>query len=363
MAAIQKHSFSGYNKAILRAIRDAEKQGKQVREVIVRPDVEVVANPKKGAASRKKLRSSDVKRKSSRRRNAYGLDRFFGRKPRVTKETWQFAGDSRRARALSKAGVSKKLMPHYTTMDWKELQGLDPAFVKKVMRGMNPRRISSKLRSAISSKIRQLRSEGMPQKQAVAAALREARSGYLKPKGTYRRSKRRNPESDSMQRAGQTYAMFHGRGPSEVLKGNAMVKKFSPGDVAALGDLVSLSVGDNAYQVQWGAKERPLLATDRCAKQLFIVGGNQALDGMMSGMKLRPGGDMVDLGEVNQIEYLTEKRFDGFQPIIYFHQFGEEDAKRNPNKVRRPRLRYSRKSKKLMLVGGAYKIKKDGIIN
>jgi hypothetical protein len=293
------------------------------------------------------------------KRNAFGLDRFIGRKPRVTSETWTRAGDKRRSRALSKAGVPKKLLPAYVNDSWKDLQQLDPGFVRKVMRSLNPAKLS-KLRVAISSKIRQLRSEGVPQKQAVAIALREARAGYLKP-GKYKRKGRRNPESPGMERAGETYAMFHGRGAKEVVEIDEL--RNEPTNLAALGDLVSLIVGENDYQIQWGSKERPLLATDKNANALYIVGGNQAIDSLLRDLGVSSSADLVDLGEVNQIEYFTQKDFDNFEPIIYFHKFGEEDAKKNPRKVRRPRLLYSKRNKKLMLAGGGYKIKRDGIIN
>ena len=98
--------------------------------------------------------------------------------------------------------------------------------------------------------------------------------------------------------------------------------------------------------------------------QLYIVGGNQCLsDALLKDLGVSGKVDVVDLGEINQIEYFTQKDFDNFKPIVYYHQFGEEDAKKNPRSVRRPRLLYSRRYRKLMLAGGAYKIKHDGIIN
>jgi hypothetical protein len=319
-------------------------------------------------AARKKASPSRIKRPSSHkkwarissRKNAFGLDRFVGRKKRTTSESWTRAGDKRRTKAVRRAGVSVKSAPAYSRLDWKDLQGLDSGFVSKVMKGLNPR-ISPRDRAAISSKIRQLRSEGMSQKQAVAAAFRQVRSGYTR-KGGYKRKGRRNPQDENMfQRAGETYAMFHGRGSGKVIE----VEELSgdPKDLASLGDLLALIVGDNDYQLQWGKGERPLLATDPDAKQLYIVGGDQRLDGLLQDLSIRSQADLVDLGEVSQIEYFTQKSFDNFEPIIYYHKFGEEDVKKNPHKVRRPRLLYSRRNKKLMLAGGGYKIKKEGIIN
>ena len=160
--------------------------------------------------------------------------------------------------------------------------------------------------------------------------------------------------------------MFHGRGPKEVVT----VKQLEgdPTKVAALGDLTFLVVGDNeapAYKIAWGGKkEKPFLATNPKATQLYIVGGDQDMDEMLRRLGVTSASqDLLDLGEVHEVEYYTQKDFDNFAPIRYYHHFGEEDAKKNPRHIRRPRLIYSRRLKKLMLAGGAYKIKKDGIIN
>ncbi len=298
-----------------------------------------------------------------KKQNAFGLDRFIGRKPRTTAESWTRAGSARRARALTKAGVPKKLLPAYVTDEWKDLQGLDPSFVQKVMSGLNPGKLSPRIRAGIKKKIRQLRREGTPPAQAVAIAFSEMRAGRLFAKRKVRtarkarQARRGNPNGED--RAGEMYAVFHGRGPSKTVT----VSEMAPKDLAALGDLVSLRLGNNDYQIGWTKGERPLLAADPGADQLYIVGGDQTLNDLLQSMGVHTHVDVVDLGEIAQIEYFTQKDFDNFEPIVYYHTFGEEDAKENPRHVRRPRLLYSRRYKKLMLAGGGYRIKRDGIIN
>jgi hypothetical protein len=321
--------------------------------------------------------SKPPNRKERRKRNAFGLDRFFGRKSRVTSSDWNRAGEARRAQALRAAGVSKKLMPMYTDMSWRDMQSLEPSFITKVMSSLPARKNSRKrprIRkntsgTALAKKIRELmRDNGMSRSEATKAATRILRASHTKP-GEYKRSRRherRNP--DALDRAGQTYAMFHGRGPKEVVKVNELTG--GPKTVTALGDLLYFVVvpGDDdsaAYKVAWGSGDkRPFLASNTKATQLYIVGGNQDVDEMLRKMGVTSSAqDLLDLGEVREVEYYTQKDFDNFTPIRYFHHFGEED-KRNPRgRVRRPRLIYSRSNKKLMLAGGAYKIKKDGIIN
>lgn len=334
---------------------------------------------------------------SRRKKNVFGLDRIFGssRKPRVTSVTWDRAGARRRGAALQRAGVSKKQLPAYTGYSWRELQGsFDPGFITKVMSGLkaNPRKrtkvgprnrgrnlvppaatvrglykkalaklkkLSNPQRTAVGTKIRQLMAEGYPKQQAIAIAL-----------GMQRRSKpgarRRRNQGGALTRAEETYSMFHGRGPREILEVKELVGE--PDTTAALGRLVSLKIdepGQYEFVIQFvKSEEQPLLATDCDANQLYIVGGDQSMDEILKTAGIGGNLDMVDIGEVAQVEYFTQKGFDNFAPVVYFHDFGEEDKKRNPrSKPRRPRLIYSRRNKKLHLVGGAYRIKKEGIIN
>jgi hypothetical protein len=68
------------------------------------------------------------------------------------------------------------------------------------------------------------------------------------------------------------------------------------------------------------------------------------------------GKDLVDLGDVYLVEYFTQKRFDKFEPIGYFHHFGEKTGVR-------PRLIYDRVHKLLSLAGGEYFVTPRGIEN
>jgi hypothetical protein len=378
--------FGGKRKRAARA----RTRGAAVREAIGAGNALVGKAVRDAARGQDRISRIDVKvdaRARNRKRNAFGLDRFFGRKSRVTSSDWNRAGKARRAQALRAAGVSKKLLPVYTDLSWRDMQSLEPSFITKVMaslparknaRRANARKTVARKRprkantsgTAIGKKIRELMATGMSQQQAGKAAKRLLRAGHTKP-GSYKRSprrKRRNPDA-ALDRAGETYAMFHGRGPKEVVT----VKQIEgdPKTMTALGDLQYFVVvpGDDesaAYKVAWGAGDkRPFLATNHKATQLYIVGGNQNVDEMLRKMGVTSSSpqDLLDLGEVREVEYYTQKAFDNFTPIRYFHHFGEEDAKRNPRRIRRPRLIYSRRNKKLMLAGGGYKIKKDGIIN
>src|ERR1700677_2600009 len=80
-------------------------------------------------------------------------------------------------------------------------------------------------------------------------------------------------------------------------------------------------------------------------KQLFFVGGNQKLDdSMLRKLGCDPEKDFCDLGDCCLIEYFAQKKFDKYEPMTYYHEFGEDTGTR-------PRLFY-RKNPGNVRVGG-----------
>lgn len=92
------------------------------------------------------------------------------------------------------------------------------------------------------------------------------------------------------------------------------------------------------------------------AKQLYIVGGNQNIDDLLPALGVDASKDHCDLGFAYLIEYFTQKKFDKYQAINYWHHFGELTGVQ-------PRLMYNQKYKRLYLVGGEYVVKAAGIDN
>ena len=100
----------------------------------------------------------------------------------------------------------------------------------------------------------------------------------------------------------------------------------------------------------------PDLAAVPNSKQLYILGKQTAADSILASLGSDPEKDVLDLGFVYLIEYFTQKRFDRFEPINYFHHFGESSGVT-------PRLIYDRSNKLLSLAGGEYKVTPRGIEN
>jgi hypothetical protein len=95
-----------------------------------------------------------------------------------------------------------------------------------------------------------------------------------------------------------------------------------------------------------------LLSSNEDGTQLYLVGGDQSLDISTLGIE----GDaatkeLVTIGDVCKVYYETEKDFDKFETIQYHHELGEETGEL-------PVLAYDRLNKRLLFVGGAYRIER-----
>jgi hypothetical protein len=193
------------------------------------------------------------------------------------------------------------------------------------------------------------------------------------------------------------YRKFHGRGPDKIYE--MQVAGLDPygghPELTSLGPLIRLIVGegvtlggeygDEVQEAEWvreisfvpsvarwhdwlertdppvqeaRAKLREYKAPDLASvpntRQLYIVGGTYAVDAVALGAD--PEKDLLDLGNVYLVEYFTQKRFDRFDPIGYFHHFGEKSGVQ-------PRLLYDCVHKLLSLAGGEYVVTPRGIEN
>jgi len=203
---------------------------------------------------------------------------------------------------------------------------------------------------------------------------------------------RKNPsEADTL------YRKFHGRGPDRIYE--MQVAGVDPygghPELTSLGPLIRFVVGegvelggqygDEVQEAEWvreisfvpsvtrwhewlertdpppqeaKAKLRewkvPDLASVPNTKQLYILGGTYNVDAAELGAD--GDKDLLDLGNVYLIEYFTQKRFDRFEPINYFHHFGEKSHVQ-------PRLLFDRIHNLLSLAGGEYKVTSRGIEN
>jgi len=174
-------------------------------------------------------------------------------------------------------------------------------------------------------------------------------------------TKRGNPSKRNYADATELYTKFHGRGPRQVTDTGLSTADYdNHSELAQLGRLVSLTIGGHGWRkkIEWGSREAPDLACEPSGTQLYFVGGSQNLDTALTTLPAAKvvGSDRVDIGVAYQVEYFARKGFDNFQAVTYYHELGETTGER-------PRVVYDKRKKRIHLVGGAYVVKPEGIVN
>lgn len=262
-----------------------------------------------------------------RRRNLFGFGGGSSGKTVVTREAAQ-AQQRKAARTLFEKGEYRQ--------------------AKKVAR-MSPRRFAKRAgfkREGI------LRRTARRTKARIAGAAHGAVDRLLG-------NPQRNQDGE-LAAAKKLHAKFHGAPSRRTLTPPANGEPRE--DLAGLGHVSKLIVAavelhGAKVEISFTSGEAPLLASDPKGTQLYLVGGNQKLDDALPafGCKRIPNA-FYELGRLVQIEYRTRKDFDNFQPVTYFHAFGEDTGEQ-------PALLYDSQRQKLWIAGGAYKVKREGIVN
>ena len=151
------------------------------------------------------------------------------------------------------------------------------------------------------------------------------------------------------------FQSFHGRDPKEISE--KFVEDAVRLDYTCLGDLEYLIFkGEGKKDVKLDFEgDGVKLASSPDGHQLYAIGGNQNLSRCLDQFSDDPKKDFFDLGECCEVQYLARKIHGNFEPVSYFHKFGEENGEL-------PRGMYDQIRKQIFFVGGAYYIDtKDGV--
>lgn len=179
-----------------------------------------------------------------------------------------------------------------------------------------------------------------------------------------------NPSnSDSFEEATEVSEGFHGRSP-EYIEDIIEIEKYRT-KLAHLGDLVEFEILDHSGRkvtpinfAEHDSEEHVSVSSTPDRRQILLNGGNQSidLDSFSDLSDSEREKDYVKLGEVFSISYYTDKHHlegpayqkDGTE---YIHKFGEEEG------GERPILVYDRLNSRMLLVGGSYEVRDEGIYN
>ncbi len=178
---------------------------------------------------------------------------------------------------------------------------------------------------------------------------------------------KRNPEdedaplSSSESEAAEVFEMFHGEPSDGTLSYEETV--FEPDYYTGLGDLVSLKVvtpKNKEVEIsapdpnRFDAHQVVKLACAADRKQLYFIGGDQALDTAKLGFTDRQTKHHMLIGVLVEVTYQTRKKFHKFKLTDYYHGLGEKSGNQ-------PILIYDPFSQKLGVAGGNYLVEDVGI--
>ncbi len=166
-----------------------------------------------------------------------------------------------------------------------------------------------------------------------------------------KRKRRRNSEAEAARALSEA---FHGRPLRSVREVTERYE--TPTQLADLGRLVLLDVRTPEGRAELGRGGNVRVAATGDGRNLYFVGGNQTLDLAQLGLGNILPRDYVPVGKVRKIVYFTSKDFHDFEPIEYVHRFGEQSGEE-------PELVYDTRNRKLLLVGGSYEVRREGIVN
>ncbi len=176
----------------------------------------------------------------------------------------------------------------------------------------------------------------------------------VNPVTPFRGGMRRNPESG----AAAMYETFHQRAPERV---EEYEENFHyHGWLAELGEMQEIKVAliyldppkEAVIRFDPGTK----LGCSEDGRQLYLVGGDQSVDLKSLGFGKEWVRDYMLLGVLHELTYRTKKGFDKFKTIDYYHELGEDSGDL-------PVLAYDNLNQQLMVVGGKYVVKYEGIVN
>jgi hypothetical protein len=161
--------------------------------------------------------------------------------------------------------------------------------------------------------------------------------------------------------AAEVYEEFHGRPSSEVVTVSEKIHYHK--NLAALGEFRTLVVlARDGAKVTLSRFKKAILCTNEQKDQLFVRGGDQAVDVREFG--IRKPHEVETLGKVLELAYFTRKDHLGDEggTALYFHVAGET----NENGKRKmagwsPDLIYRVRDEALEFSGGSYTIRAEGV--
>jgi hypothetical protein len=204
---------------------------------------------------------------------------------------------------------------------------------------------------------------------ATAGRKKYGKKQFQKMAAAGKARARKNP--GDIEGNARVYEDFHGRPPDEVIEVVEQLHEHSA--LSGIGKLVALTIAavDGKTIVEIGDFGGALLAQDKGRTQLFVRGGNQAVNVKDFGIDPKRKHEQEILGAALEISYETRKDHLGKaggagERAIHVHEFSDLEAiaKSDPRRSKGSRLPivlYDTRNKKLAFAGGGYDLPDVGI--
>lgn len=190
-------------------------------------------------------------------------------------------------------------------------------------------------------------------RNAGPRSVRKSKKAMKKFLPGFKRGRRRN--QDDMSEAVEKFTEFHGKPPTKILEYEIDDTHY-PDTLSEMGRLKELRFNLDSMN-----RDFPLRGFGACqatctgdGRNIYLIGGDQQVN--LEALDIGSDKDSIELGPCTYIEYHTVKGFHDFEPIDYWHRFGEEDGVL-------PLLCYDRLNHALFLMGGNYSVRPEGIVN
>jgi hypothetical protein len=193
--------------------------------------------------------------------------------------------------------------------------------------------------------------------EAARQKVIELQSRSSNPRSMQSRGRKRNGEIEDAQ---AMFQKFHGRKSTTIEE--VQQRQQYRRTMSGLGVLMFLRTdltqewNGKGVGLTFSEEDKVIVSSDPAGNQIYFLGGNQDVTGILPKRGVDRNKDFIDMGECDCIIYTADKDFDGFEPKDYQHEFGEETGER-------PRLMFDRLNQQLYLIGGAYEVKREGIVN
>lgn len=270
---------------------------------------------------------------------------------------------------LRRANPPAAIVPAHNSVAWGKRNGSDDSYMQRAVAQLYPGKSLGQLSAKELSDVAQLAAR-LKHPQGAPGSRKNVEFGEFehgvfhpwtrRPRSGRKQATRRRCNSEDTERAAADLRETFTGAPAEWV--TVSDEPHVPtGDYAQLGELLALYIkplsSGQVQQINF-KHDRPALVSATNARQLYLVGGDQDISAALAVFGARDRGDgTLELGELRRLDYKQRKEHVPDPDVDEWrHELGEENGIR-------PVLVFDSSNKKLLIEGGDYEVRREGIVN